>query len=332
MKRNALWALISSLLLVSTAWSDDSVAHDPLPQADAPEIPSGAAPAASDIGWLEDTRRGVYDISYWLVTGVDGWFGDKPFDESGGRVSGRVYLRLLEREDDGLDTTFRYRLSVRMPNVSERAAIVIGREDESNLISGQQENFDRNQLVRSESQTQSSTAFVGLAYAVRENVSLRVGVRSGYKLFAQARFTRTFPLTEAAALDFSETLFAAIKDGVGLTTGVTYRQLLSDRTAFRWRNSITYSTETNGLEWRTAPEVVRSFGGLRELSIDLPAEGETGSTVDVAEYGVRARYRQPVYKDWMFGELILGHFWPRDEEDPARRQSWAVGAGLEMYF
>jgi hypothetical protein len=330
MMRTALWVLLSGLL-VSPTWANDAGAPAPLPAAD-PGDEQILEPTLPEIEWLETTRKGVHDLSYWLVTGVDGWFGDKPFDESGGRVGGRVFFRLLYREDDGLDTTFRYRLRVRMPNVSERALLIIGREDESNLVTGQQEDFDRNQLVRSESQTEDSTFFVGLAYLLRDNLSLRIGVRSGYKLFAQARFKRTVSLTESAAFDFSQTFFVAVDDGVGSTTGLGYRHLITDRTAFRWRNSFTYSTETNGVEWRTAPEVVYAFGGQRELFIDLPAEGETGSSVDVAEYGIRTRYRQPVYKDWLFGELILGHFWPRDEEDPARRESWAVGAGLELFF
>jgi hypothetical protein len=326
------WSFLLSGLLSVPAWSSDVAANEPSPSVDSAGAPIPMEPTAPEIEWLEGTRKGVYDLSHWLVSGVDGWFGDRPFDESGGRVSGRVYLRLLEREDDGLDTTLRYRLRVSMPNISERALIVIGREDESNLVSGQQEDFDRNQLVRSESRTEDSTFFVGLGYLLRENLSLRVGVRSGYKLFAQARFNKTFVLTEASAFDFSQTFFLAVKDGVGLTPGLNYRHQITDQTAFRWRNSFTYSTETNGIEWRTAPEVFHAFGGLRDLSIDLPTEGETGSTVNVAEYGIRARYRQPVYKDWLFGELILGHFWPRDEEDPARRESWAIGAGVELYF
>jgi hypothetical protein len=332
MMRSALWILLSGLLS-APAWSSDAAAPERSPSVDSDEEPiREVEPATAEIEWLEDTRKGVYDLSHWLVSGVDSWFGDKPFDESGGRVSGRVFFRLLERQDDGLDVDLRYRLRVDMPNVSERAAIIIGREDESDLVSGRQGDFEQGQLVRSDSQTQDSTFFVGLGFLLRENLSFRVGVRSGYRLFAQARFSRTFSPTEATAFDFSQTFFAAVKDGVGTTTGLNYRQVITDRTAFRWRNSFTYSTETNGVEWRSTPEVIRDLGRQRQLFIDLPAEGETGSSVDVAEYGIRARYRQPVYKDWLFGELILGHFWPRDEEDPARRESWAVGAALELFF
>lgn len=330
MMRPSLWILLSGFLS-APAWSSDAAAPERSPSADSGDEQTRVAPETAEIEWLEDTREGVYDLSHWLVSGVDSWFGDKPFDESGGRVSGRVFFRVLERQDDGLDTDLRYRLRVDMPNVSERASIIIGREDESNLVSGQ-EDFDRGQLVRSDSQNEDSTFFVGLGFLLRENLSFKLGVRSGYKVYAQARFRRTFSVTEASAFDFSQTFFAAVDDGVGLTTGLNYRQLFTDRTALYWRNSFTYSTESNGVEWRVRPEVIHALGQQRELFIDLPTEGETGSSVDVAEYGIRARYRQPVYKDWLFGELIVGHFWPRDEEDPARRESWAVGAALELFF
>jgi hypothetical protein len=330
MIRAALWLLLSGLLS-APAWSSDATEAGAPSPADSDEESTRAEPAADEIDWLEDTREGVYDLSHWLVSGVDSWFGDKPFDESGGRVSGRVFFRVLERQDDSLDVDLRYRLRVEMPNVSQRASIIVGREDESDLVSGQ-EDFDQTQLVRSDSQSDDTTFFVGLGFLLRENLSFKLGVRSGYKVYAQARFRKTFSVAEASAFDFSQTFFAAVDDGVGLTTGLDYRQVFTDRTALHWRNSVKYSTETNGVEWRVRPEFIHALGRQRELFIDLPTEGETGSSVDVAEYGIRARYRQPVYKDWLFGELILGHFWPRDEEDPARRESWAVGAALELFF
>jgi hypothetical protein len=142
MMRASLWILVSCLLS-APAWSSDAAAPERSPSVDSGEEQiREAEPATAEIEWLDETREGVYDLSHWLVSGVDSWFGDKPFDESGGRVSGRVFFRILERQDDGLDTTLRYRLRVDMPNVSERASIIIGREDESNLVSGQ-EDFDR---------------------------------------------------------------------------------------------------------------------------------------------------------------------------------------------
>lgn len=283
-------------------------------------------------GWLEGTRSGLYKLSHDLVEEVDSWFGDRPFDESGGRVSGSLSLRLLHREDDGLEADLRYRLRVRMPNVSSRANLIIGREDENDLVTDQQQALGRAQVSGSGSQVEDPTTFVGLAYRVRDNLSLRVGVRGGYKLFGHARYAKRFQFGERSALDFSETLFIAVDDGLGATTGLNYRHAVSEHAAWIWPNSLTYGTETDGLEWRTAPGYTISLPRQREFVVDLPANGETGSSVDVREYGVRARYRTPLHREWLLGELLVGYFRPRDEDDPSRGEAWALGGTLEIRF
>jgi hypothetical protein len=50
------------------------------------------------------------------------------------------------------------------------------------------------------------------------------------------------------------------------------------------------------------------------------------------EYGVRGIWSQPVYRDWVFGELILGHFRPKQDDDIERQRSWAAGLGVEIQF
>jgi hypothetical protein len=284
------------------------------------------------VEWLETTREYVYEGFYWLVEGVDGWFGDKPFDESGGRVSGSVLIRTLYREDDGFDGGVKFRLDVDMPNVSERAYVFIGRENESELVTGQQETFTRSQQLLPESRSEDTTLFVGIGYMLRDNFSLSAGVRGGYKVYTQARYREDWWLAERSNLAFRQTFFLAVDDGLGSTTGLNFTQVLNERRVFRWLNSVTYGTETDGVEWSTAAGIAQSLSGQREISLDLLANGETDSAVDVNEYGVRSIYRRPLYRDWLIGDFILGYFWPRDEDDPERQESWAAGLNLTLRF
>ena len=76
----------------------------------------------------------------------------------------------------------------------------------------------------------------------------------------------------------------------------------------------------------------RRYGDERWLSLEALANGDTGGRHDVSEYGVRLKWQQPVYRDWLLGELIVGHFWPKDDDDRERERSWAAGAGLELHF
>ena len=285
----------------------------------------------AEIRALEITREGLHGSAYWLVTNVDSWFGEKPFEERG-RVSGLLRTRVLYREDEGVDTDFRYRLRVHMPNVSEWGYLFIGRDNEQELIRDEDEAFRREQSLLPESRSEDQTFFVGIGRMLRDNLDLRLGVRGGYKLYGQARYRKTWWLTDASNIDYRQTLFLAVADGLGTTTGLNYALALDPDTAFRWRNSATFGTETDGLEWSTSLGLYQTFGRERELSLELLGNGDTDGAVLVREYGLRMIYSRPIYRDWIIGELVGGYFWPRNEDDPERYETAAVGLGVEFRF
>lgn len=296
--------------------------ENPPPQVDEP---------SEEIRILAAAREGLHGSAYWLVANVDEWFGEKPFEESGS-VSGSVRLRALYREDGGLNSNVRYRLRVHMPNVSERGYVFLGRDNEDELVRDEDESFRRGQQLLPESDSEDQTFFAGLGFMLRENIDLRLGVRGGYKVYTQARYNQSWWLTDASNLNYRQTLFLAVSDGFGTTTGLNYAHALTPRTAFRWRNSATLSTETDGVKWSTSLGLFRALSGDRELSGELLSRGETGNPVPVREYGVRSVWSQPIYRDWITGEVIVGYFWPRDNKDPERRRSWAAGVGAELRF
>jgi len=284
-----------------------------------------------EIAALAATRRGLYDSAYWLVKNVDGWFGDKPFEE-GGRVAGAVRLRVRYREDDGFDSDSRYRVRVRMPNVSEYGYIFIARDNEEEVIRDEDEAFRVDRSAQTDSRTEDQAFFVGIGRMVRENVDLRLGVRGGYKLFAQARYRKAWWLTDLSNIEYRQTLFLAVDDGLGTTVGLNYAQTLNPETALRWRNSATIGTETDDVEWATSLGLFRTLGRDRQISFELLADGDTKGSVLVEEYGLRAIYSQPIYRNWIIGELIGGYLWPREDDEPRRDRTGAVGLSVELRF
>ena len=325
-----------ALPLLATAWllggpallsAEEEQPREYLPQ----EQEQEQEQESDEIRVLAATREGLYGSAYWLVANVDSWFGDMPFEEAG-RVSGSLRLRALHREDEGFDTDLRYRLRVHMPNVEERAYLFLGRDNEQDLIRDEDESFRREQQLLPESRSEDQTFFAGIGFYLRENIDLRLGVRGGYKVYTQARYRKTWWLTDASNVDYRQTLFLAVGDGFGTTTGLNYAYALTPRTAVRWRNSATLSTKTDGARWSTSLGLFQAFAGSRQLSTELLSRGQTGNPVPVREYGVRSIWSQPIYRDWILGEVIVGYFWPRDDDDPERRRSWAAGLGAELRF
>ncbi len=303
----------------------------------APET-SGAHHMAEDDGQglrlplLETAREKVYNATEWAARGIDSWFGDKPF-EDGGRISqGRLGLRTLWRQDNGFDFNLRFRVRMELPNARDRAYLIIGRENERELVTDKPDAFSRQQQLLSEDRNQDDTFFAGLGVALRDSIDLRVGVRGGYKIYTQARYTKEWMLSERDRTEFRETIFWTVSEGFGSTTSFDYEHFYSPSLAFRWLNSGTVSEKTDGFAWSSSAGMYKAFGDDKLLSAEALVNGETGIGVGVREYGVRIKWQQPVYRDWLIGELVFGHFWPRKDEYSERDSSWAIGGGLEMRF
>ena len=284
----------------------------------------------SSAGLLAQSRDGVRRGTEWLARGVDGWFGDRPFEE-GGRVSGSVKLRTLWREDRAARTGLTFRARFDLPNLKDRTYLFFGQDNERDLVTNQPAGFTRQQQLISESRSEDQTLFAGLGYALRENLELRAGVRGGYKVYAQARYLKRWQLADNSAFEFRETVFWTVSDRFGSTTAFDYVFRASPSLTYSWRNAATITQRSDGFEWSSSAGAFRSFGDQRTLGVEALMNGRTRVKGGVGEYGLRGTWRQALHEDWLMGELIIGHFWPRGTKDDDRRV-WAVGAGVEMLF
>lgn len=288
-------------------------------------------PAPEEEGLLERGRRGVRAFSEGVARTVDSWFGDKPFEE-GGKVSGKIGFNVLARQDQGTRANLRFRVRMSLPNLKEQGYLFFGQDNERELVRDQPEAFTREHQLLAESRSQDQSYFAGLAYALRDFLEFRAGVRSGYKLYTQARYRKGWALTDSDGLDFRETLFWTVDDGFGSTTALDYEHSYSPSLALRWRTAGTISEDTEGLAWSSSVGLFKALQDNRLVSLEALVNGETDAPVTVAEYGVRLAWRQPIYREWMRLELTLGQFWPRDEDDTERERRWAVGGRVEILF
>ena len=294
----------------------------------ATESPAGVDAEQTNV--LDTTRYYVHYGVEWVARGVDGWFGDKPF-EQGGRVAGAIGLSFLWRQDEGVDWLTRFRVRLNLPNLREKAYVFVGRDNEREVVTDRPEGFTRREQLREETRDDQSF-FAGIGRDLGDFISLRAGFRGGLKPYAQARYQNIWELGQRDQIEFKETLFWTVDDGFGSTTALYYDHVFGPSLSLRWQSAATWSQETEGVEWGTSLGLYRTFGFQRQLSLEALVSGETGGDAEVSEYGIRTRWEQPIYKDWLLTELILGYFWPRKDSVTDRGRTWAVGAGIQMRF
>ena len=289
-------------------------------------------PAQPDTNQLaESTRQKVRSATVWLARGVDGWFGDQPFEDGGEVTNGQISLSLLKRQGESVDSALRFNVHLRLPNAEKFGYVFLGRDDLRDVITDKPTEFSRQQRITRD-RTEPPSFVAGLGLNLPNSVALRVGFRGGLKPFVQARYTRDWVLPSGTAVDFRETVFWAKDDRFGSTSALSLEHALSPSLALRWLGSATITQESPKFAMSSTVGAYQSFANQRLLTWELLMDGTLGSGVGLSDYGTQLKWQQPVYRDWLLIEVLGGHFWPRPDAASPRTRAWAVGSSLKMRF
>ena len=154
--------------------------------------------------------------------------------------------------------------------------------------------------------------FAGLGVTLYELIDFRIGFRGGLKPYVQARYQHTWPLAEAGQVEFRQTGFWSVDERFGSTTTLSFSYALSPTLQGRWINTGTITQDSPDFEWSSLLGSYKSFGAQRQAALELIFSGTQNSGIPVSDYGLQAKWEQPIHEDWLLLELIVGHFWPRD--------------------
>lgn len=300
----------------------------PHTRADAAPVPA----AAGGGGALQATRRAVRGATEWLAHGVDSWFGDKPFEEGGEVSQGRLNLHLNLRQGEDPDVRLRFGARMRLPNLERQSSyLFVGRDDPKEVVKDRPDEFSPQQLLLRQ-EVADPSFFAGLGLSLYDLVDFRIGFRGGLKPYVQARYRQAWSLSAADLIEFRQTFFWSIDERFGSTTTLAASHAFSPTLSSRWLNTATITQDSRVFEWSSIVGTYKSFGAQRTGSLELIFTGEQNSGVPVSDYGLQARWEQPIYEDWLLVEVTVGHFRPRDTAQDERGREWAVGSGLTMRF
>lgn len=290
-----------------------------------------ASVATQDI--VEATRSMARATAEWLARGVDGWFGDKSFEEGGKVSDGRLSLAVFKRQGDRPDFDVRFSAHFRLPNIEQRAYLFVGRDDLRSVIREKPEALSSQQrLLAAPSEDRSFLA--GLGLSLPNAVDVRVGLGARLKPYAQARYTRLWVWGTGQSFDFRETVFWSQDERFGSTTAVSYGYALRKTLALRWMGTATITQASRNFEWSSSLGAYQSMGEQRLLSFEalVYGTGTRGNGVGMSDIGLLAKWEQPLYSNWLTGEIVGGHFWPRPDSVSPRGRAWAMGGNLKMRF
>jgi hypothetical protein len=292
---------------------------------------STPAPGGQVEPLLESTREAVRATTVWLARGIDSWFGDRPF-EAGGKVSdGVLSVGLFQREGEPIDVNVRLNARVRLPNLGESGFAFLGRDNPREVITDTPGSVARQERLRRE--TRNDREFLaGIGLALRETFDVRLGLRGGLKPYVQARYHEQWEPDDVHLIEFKQTFFLTKADQLGSTTALSLAHAWSPALALRWLSAATITQRTRRYEFSSVLGAYRAFEDRRLLSLEALLNAVQGSGTPLDDAGLLLKWEQPFLRDWLVGEVVIGHFWPRPDAAVPRAALWAAGLGVRVSF
>ena len=285
---------------------------------------------------LDWSRRELFRFLCGTARWFDGFFGEQRYDDSADSVRGRIAYNAERREHAGMNEEARFSVRLPLPNLNHRFNVFFERDDERRTLAGRTD-AEPGAVAAVPGAQESTQAGVGfqLSDVLDQLLDLRLGARIRDKkvdVFARAKYRKEFAETVSTQWRFSQTLFHARFDGFGETTALDFEAKLSEANLLRWSNNATWTQATERLDWRTGVALYRTLAANRAVVAEVAASGASKSAVDIANYGVRAAYRQTLGRPWLLGEIYVGQDYPKSVPEVARDRQFLAGLTVEVLF
>lgn len=296
---------------------------------------SGDASAATQMDIYESidsARTATRSAAVRLASGIDSWFGDKPFDAGGQVKDGEISMKFYSRQHQKTDYSLTFNARFSLPNLEEHTYLFTGRDSVDGVVADRPNVFAAKQRLLQPNAAADQTFFAGFGLGVSDSLDARIGLQGGLKLFAQGRYRKEWLPTADDQVEFRQTVYLTQADGLGSSTVLSYQHQFFPTVVGRWLNEISMTESNPDVVWNGSFGVFKLMGEQRLLSVEVLLSAKQNAAPGLADYGLQMRWEQPVLRNKLMGEVVLGHFWPQSENGMGRSTAWAVGTGIKMKF
>lgn len=274
-----------------------------------------------DLEWLEDGRDAILDRTDHIARWMDRFFGDVRAEEEAPHSTLRLRLEQDWDEDYGGDSDVRLRGNIHLPALHRRLSLLLGEESRD---------VEQDDLLIDDRDTPSDVA---LQYTARDRerdrFDFKLGLRSSLAIKASARYRYQQPFAKHYIGRVSEEVLYYGDDGFASRTRLELDRILDDDRVLRWRNRVSWDERKTGLRWDASFSLNERLGENRAISYYLSLSGITQPDAVTTGYGLGFRYRQTVFKPWLFAEIQPGYNWRKEERGGRREGAAAILLRLE---
>ncbi len=288
------------------------------------------------LAWLDRMHTRLYKTVCLAAARFDGFFGNARFDDEYQATHGSLALGGLWDQRDGFAPSVRFRADIRLPQLSDRLHVFVGRLDPAEYVTEQRDDFDT--LPRLFGRPSDDTLLLGIGYSQPARPGGRfdfgVGAALGWPLdpYVKTTYRLSVPFHKRNALRLSEAIFWQDSFRLGDTLRIDLERLLGENLLARWTGSGTFAQTTEGVRWFSSVTLYQNLKRRRAIGYQLGISGETNHEVPIADYGLRVIYRRSVLREWLFLELRSSITWPRATLLERRESNLGAGLAFEVTF
>jgi hypothetical protein len=286
---------------------------------------------------LDRVQENVYDMVWKSAMHVDRWFGSTEPPAAYQGAQGSLTPALLWDEFHGFQPKLRFRVDLPLPQLNERFNAFVGRVDRNEYVA--ESSPDSGALQRTYGPADQEQTLAGISYRTPPRQGSRfdagAGVRLRFPLDPYVKGSYIYEHGESLTGLFSlrQTVFWQNSERSGTTTRIDLERFyLRNSWLLRWTTSASISERSQGVYGYSAITALRGLPNRRALAFEMGMNGESDADVPVQEYGFKVAYRQAVMRDWLVMEVRSSLTWPKDLPEQARKPSWGLGVGFEMFF
>jgi hypothetical protein len=286
---------------------------------------------------LDRTQRTVDSLVLGTARRVDNLFGSTGVEEEASITRGRLSVGGQWDQRDGFRSRFRLRARYRLPALSERTALLLGRGDADDLIDGSgDDNVDT--LPNRFNDFEDEDWLLGIGYSrdamLRRGWSFGGGVRIALPLepFVRATYRWNRNFGDQWLWRVEPRVFVQSQRGAGVSFQNTVDYAASQSWLFRSWSIGVVEEEVDGLSWTSKLIAYHNLNRKSAFSYAVYGVGETQFEVPLKDYGIELRYRRQIAREWLFIELLGRLNWPREFVEEVRESNWGVGIEFELQF
>jgi len=272
------------------------------------EAEAGEA-AAEGPGFVDSAHEkissGVLGTARWL----DSFFADPRYENEKTETRIRVRFSLFSEKDSAAEYDARVNLRLDLPVLEDRLHLLIGgapedeEDDDFQALTGRE--GEKPELATSDEDFSTSLRYF-LKRSVLRNISLRGGVkwRNGLPtFFLEPRYRQSVPL-DPWLFRFTQRVFGFTDGRTGARTTFDFERELSKTLFFRTTADGSWSSDEDGYFYSLSFALYKRYSARRVLVYSWANSFHTRPDHRLDTVVLSARYRQRIFRDWLFYEVV----------------------------